>query len=101
MQTITLFYQVTDAGLELSWTPANQEPSGGFKITASVDQAEPLYPFDGYLVWLPGTGHTSCVVPMAKAASDRPRRWRVCSVHRDNHRKYVALPNVVIVPPIT
>ena len=100
LQTITLFYRVTDAGLELSWTPTNQEPSGGFKITASADQAEPLYPFDGYVVWLPGTGHTSCTVPRAKAASDRPRHWRVCSVHRDNHRKYVALSNVVIVPPV-
>lgn len=101
LQTITLFYKITDEGLELNWTPANSAPSGGIKITASADQPQPLYPQDGYVVWLPGTGHSSCVIPFRKARLSKPKYFRVCSVKSKNHREHVALSNVVIVPAVS
>ena len=100
LQTISLFYKVTTDGIELNWTPATGQSSGGVKVTSSESNSEPLYPYDGYVVWLPGSGHTSCVVPLDKAASDKPRYYRVCSVKPDNHSEYVALSNVVVVPPV-
>lgn len=100
LQTITLFYKVTDAGLQLNWSPTNAEPSGGIKVSCSESDPEPLYPYDGYVVWLRGTGHGSCVVPLKKAASAKPRYYRICSVKQDNHKEYVALSNVIVVPPL-
>lgn len=100
LQSVALFYKVTEGGLELNWDPASAEPSGGVKVTCSTDNAEPLYPYDGYVAWLPGVGHSSCVVPLDKASSNKPRYYRVCSVRSDNHSEYVALSNVVLVPPL-
>lgn len=99
LQTIALSFAVTENGLELTWSPANEEPSGGIKVTCSDSNKQPLYPYDGYVVWLPGTGHKSCVVPRDKAVSDKPLYFRVCSVQKDNHSKYVALSRVITVPP--
>ena len=99
LQTITLRFALTEKGLELNWSPANEEPSGGIKVTCSDSNKQPLYPYDGYVVWLSGTGHSSCVVPRDKAVSDKPRYYRICSVQKDNHSKYVALSDVVTVLP--
>ena len=99
LETITLFYKMTPQGLELSWSPANAAPSGGIKVTASATNKQPLYPFDGYVKWISGTGHNSCVIPLKKIASSKPRYLRLCSVNGKNHSQYEALSNVVIIPP--
>lgn len=86
--------------MRLTWTPANREPSGGIKVTASVDNPQPLYPRDGYVAWLPGAGHSECLIPRHKAVSAKPRHYRVCSVARNDHGHLLAISNVVTVPPI-
>ncbi len=101
LETISLSYRVSSSGLEFSWSPANAEPSGGIKLTCSETNPQPLYPQDGYIAWLPGTGKTSCVVPFDKAMSNQTRHYRVCSVHKDDHGRYVALSRVVSVPPLS
>lgn len=100
LETITLFYKVTPKGLELSWSPANAAPSGGVKVTASTTNQQPLYPYDGYVKWISGTGHNSCVIPLKKIASGKAHYLRICSVNAKNHSRYEALSNVIIVPPI-
>ena len=100
LETIKLSFEVKDGALHLSWTPATGEASGGVKVAYSDKNDQPLYPFDPYAKWMPGNGHTSCVIPNHRAASDKERYYRICSVEPKNHHTYVALSNVVKVPPI-
>ncbi|MCD4824109.1 MAG: hypothetical protein K8S55_05840 [Phycisphaerae bacterium] len=98
LETIKLQFEIKGDKLHLKWSPANAKPSGGIKVTASATQKSPLYPFDGYVKWLSGTGHSSVTLPLAKVAKSEPVYLRLCSVRKNNHRKYVALSNVVIIP---
>ncbi len=100
LETIKLSFEVKDGALHLSWTPATGEASGGVKVAYSDKNDQPLYPFDAYAKWMPGNGHTSCVIPNHRAACDKERYYRICSVEPKNHHAYVALSNVVKVPPI-
>lgn len=98
--TIRLTYKIKDGNLILKWSPANAEPSAGIKITRSESNKSPLYPYDGYVQWLPGTGHTQSVIKSQKAADGKSYFYRVCSVKKGDHRQYTALSNVIRVPAI-
>lgn len=99
LQTITLTYEIKYGNLHLAWSPATGEDSAGVKVAYSETEKSPLYPFDKYAKWMPGKGHSSCVIPNSKAGSSKTRYYRICSVQQD-HRKYVALSNVIEVPAI-
>ena len=100
LETITLAYRIENGSLVLTWSPANSAPSGGIKVTQSETNPSPLYPFDGYVKWLPGTGHQQCVIGPGKAATGISYYYRLCSVDTRSHQRYTALSNVVKVPAI-
>ncbi|MHC4870934.1 MAG: hypothetical protein ACYTFY_03730 [Planctomycetota bacterium] len=99
LETITLKFEIKDGNLHLSWSPATSEESAGVKVAYSDTEKSPLYGFDSYAKWIPGSGHSSCVVPNKRAGSTKVRYYRICSVQK-NHRKFVALSNVIEVPAI-
>ena len=100
LETIMLGFEIKDGDIYFSWNPATSESSGGVKIVYSSSHSQPLYPHDRYAKWIPGSSHSSSVIPNKKAASKEPRYYRVCSVKPRNHHEYVALSNVVKVPAI-
>ncbi len=100
LQTIALTVEEKDGDLLFSWSPATAQDSGGVKIAYSTTNPEPVYPFDSYIAWLPGSNISSHVVKNAQATAKEARYYRVCAVMPDNHAAYSALSNVVKIGPI-
>lgn len=100
ISTVTLKAEVRDGEVHLSWSPANDDTSDGVKVVASDSNPSPMYPQDGYVVWLSGSGHAEAVVSNEKATSPKARYYRVCFVSKGDHAISVAVSNVVEIPAI-
>lgn len=77
--SISLSVMVQEERIILLWTPPNQAPSDGIKVTRALAPDFAPETVDQYTKWLPGTGYSQCIL-FPSAASDKTFYYRVTSV---------------------
>lgn len=97
--SITLSALVQEGRIILLWTPANQLPSDGIKVSRALDPGFAPDSVDQYTKWLPGTGYSQCVL-YPSAASDKTYYYRVSSVVTGREAVCLAVSNPVEVAPL-
>ena len=77
--SISLSVMVQEERIILLWTPPNEAPSDGVKVTRALAPDFAPETVDQYTKWLPGTGYSQCIL-FPSAASDKTFYYRVTSV---------------------
>jgi len=91
---IKLSVMVQEGRIILLWTPPNQAPSDGVKISRAFEPDFKPDTVDQYTKWLPGTGYSQCVL-FPSAVSDKTYYYRVASVETGAEAICLALSNPV------
>lgn len=91
---IQLSVLVQEGRIILLWTPSNEAPSDGVKISRALEPDFKPDSLDQYTKWLPGTGYSQCVL-CPSAASDKTYYYRVTSVSTGGEAVCLAISNPV------
>ncbi|MDD2236721.1 MAG: hypothetical protein PHG65_05910 [Kiritimatiellae bacterium] len=91
---IQLSVMVQEGRIILLWTPPNEAPSDGVKISRALEPDFAPDSLDQYTKWLPGTGYSQCVL-FPSAVSDKTYFYRVASVSTGDEAVCLAISNPV------